>query len=183
MIKGLQVCFASLNLCTIASSLESVRLNTFLMFSKGLLRKMEISFMDAIRRTIYTDLQLFVQGTLKDPIRRVTKRNPHGLALRYFLINYYFLLLSYNQVHHFWCTNNRHDTRGRTTHNLSHLSNLSQLMSLWTCRILLSVRETAADWMKGQEPAEDKKSKKKDKKVEEEVQTLTANVGPSSTQV
>lgn len=49
--------------------------------------------------------------------------------------------------------------------------------------ILVSVRETAADWLNGQEPKDDATSKKKDKKAEEEVQTRKRNVGPSSTQV
>lgn len=47
------------------------------------------------------------------------------------------------------------------------------------------MRETAADWIRGQEPKEEPTNKKKDKKKQDEpkIQVPRRNVGPSSTQV
>ncbi|XP_045119572.1 cytoplasmic FMR1-interacting protein-like isoform X1 [Portunus trituberculatus] len=96
-----------------------------------LMARMEVVFLDSIRRNIYQELQDFVQLTLRDPLRKAIKNKKELL---------------------------------RT--------------------ILVSVRETSADWLKGVEPPEDPALKgKKDPDNGFEIKVMRRNVGPSSTQL
>ncbi|KAG0718012.1 Cytoplasmic FMR1-interacting protein [Chionoecetes opilio] len=96
-----------------------------------LMARMEVVFLDSIRRNIYQELQDFVQLTLRDPLRKAIKNKKELL---------------------------------RT--------------------ILVSVRETSADWLKGTEPPEDPALKgKKDPDNGFEIKVMRRNVGPSSTQL
>lgn len=49
-----------------------------------LMARMETVFTDAIRRNIYTELQEFVQGTLREPLRKAIK-NKKDLIRRFFI--------------------------------------------------------------------------------------------------
>lgn len=61
---------------------------------------------------------------------------------------------------------------------------LSKFCLLINFSIILSVRETCADWLRGTEPDEDPALKgKKDPEQGFEIKVPRRNVGPSSTQV
>ncbi|XP_047741717.1 cytoplasmic FMR1-interacting protein isoform X2 [Hyalella azteca] len=97
-----------------------------------LMARMEIVFLDSIRKNIYQELQDFVQLTLRDPLRKAVKNKKELLR-----------------------------------------------------SILVSVRETSADWIKGYEPSEDPalKGKKDPDQGGFEIKVRRRNVGPSSTQL
>ncbi|KAF2356380.1 Protein of unknown function DUF1394 [Trinorchestia longiramus] len=96
-----------------------------------LMARMEIVFLDSIRKNIYQELQDFVQLTLRDPLRKAVKNKKELLR-----------------------------------------------------SILVSVRETSADWMKGREPNDDPALKgKKDPDQGFDIKVNRRNVGPSSTQL
>ena len=44
--------------------------------------RMETIFMDAIRRSVYADLQDFIQLSLRDPLRKVVKKKERELVRR-----------------------------------------------------------------------------------------------------
>lgn len=47
-----------------------------------LMGRMETIFMDAIRRSVYADLQDFIQLSLRDPLRKVVKKKERELVRR-----------------------------------------------------------------------------------------------------
>ncbi|CAG0889224.1 unnamed protein product [Darwinula stevensoni] len=96
-----------------------------------LMAKMENFFADAIRRHLYTELQTFVQSTLRDPLRKAIKNKKDLIR-----------------------------------------------------SIIISVKETCADWINGIEAADDPALKgKKDPEGGFEIRFPRRTVGPSSTQL
>ncbi|XP_076261449.1 cytoplasmic FMR1-interacting protein Sra-1 [Rhynchophorus ferrugineus] len=96
-----------------------------------LMARMETVFTDAIRRNIYSELQEFVQISLREPLRKAIKNKKDLIR-----------------------------------------------------SIIMSVRETCADWQKGIDPLQDPALKgKKDPDSGFNVRVPKRNVGPSSTQL
>jgi len=116
------------------SSDEKFALIEVIAMIKGLqvlMARMEIVFLDSIRKNIYQELQDFVQLTLRDPLRKAIK-------------------------------------------------NKKELVR----SILVSVRETSADWAGGREPGDDPALRgKKDPDHGFDIKVHRRNVGPSSTQL
>uniref|UniRef100_A0A0B6ZWY0 Cytoplasmic FMR1-interacting protein n=1 Tax=Arion vulgaris TaxID=1028688 RepID=A0A0B6ZWY0_9EUPU len=96
-----------------------------------LMARMETVFMDAIRRHIYAELQEFVQHSLREPLRRATKKKSEIIRV-----------------------------------------------------IIMSVRDTCVDWLRGTEPTDDPALLgKKDPTEGFHIRVPRRNVGPSSTQL
>lgn len=97
-----------------------------------LMSRMETVFSEAIRRSIYAKLQNFVQVMLREPLRKAVK-NKKDLIRRYNypnqLLDFYIMVGSYN-------------------------NNLYTLL-LFYYSILVSVRESCADWIRNYRPEED----------------------------
>jgi len=47
-----------------------------------LMGRMETVFMDAVRRSVYADLQDFIQLSLREPLRKVVKKKEKELVRR-----------------------------------------------------------------------------------------------------
>ncbi|XP_064636009.1 cytoplasmic FMR1-interacting protein-like isoform X2 [Lineus longissimus] len=116
------------------SSAEKFALVEVIAMIKGLqvlMHGMEATFMEAIKRTIFTELQTLVQVKLRDVLRKSVKKQ-------------------------------------------------KQLVTI----IITSVRDTCADWLRGQEPADDPALKgKKDPSQGYNIKVPRRRVGPSSTQL
>merc|ERR1719266_3224923 len=116
------------------SSEEKFALIEVIAMIKGLqvlMARMETVFTDSIRRSIYAELQDFVQLELRDPLRKATKSKKDLIR-----------------------------------------------------SIIMSVRETCAEWQRGIEPHDDPAlSGKKDPATGFEIKVPRRNVGPSSTQL
>lgn len=96
-----------------------------------LMARIETVLCEAIRRNIYSELQDFVQLSLREPLRKAVKNKKDLIR-----------------------------------------------------SIIMSVRETSADWQKGSEPHQDPANKgKKDPDNGFPIQVPRLNVGPSSTQL
>lgn len=103
--------------------------------------RMETVFIDAIRRDIYAELQDFVQLALREPLRKAIK-NKKDLIRRFVArtLHYtHFISLPYSQS------------------NLTNTTYVDRTLELFVlrCSIIVSVRETCADWHFGVEPLGD----------------------------
>lgn len=120
-----------------------------------LMSRMETVFTDAIRRNIYAELQDFVQKILREPLRKAVK-NKKDLIRRY--VAHLCIICSHA------------------------LAIFSWVFSLFS--ILMSVRETCADYPRGVEPQADPALKgKKDPDSGYGIKVPRRNVGKKSCQI
>ncbi|KAJ2941818.1 hypothetical protein O0L34_g10626 [Tuta absoluta] len=137
-----------------------------------LMARMETVFADAARRSIYAELQDFVQLVLREPLRKAIKNKKDLIRS---------IIVSVRETCGDWA-------RGCEPQQDPVLRGKKDGEASFTIKVprrnVVSVRETCGDWARGCEPQQDPVLRgKKDGEASFTIKVPRRNVGPSSTQL